>query len=148
MSSASGPAFNRRRRPGYASDAYHRVLSASKPRWPRRLVDCKARPPVDDPIFAEIENHKNLDKGWLDLLRAGAPQRDVDRASDAEEKAPWKIARTTPTTAAGAAGLLEYIAVGPITGLFELGETSWHETAFRTVTAALAKIARQPQKAA
>jgi hypothetical protein len=55
---------------------------------------------------------------------------DFDRASDAEEKAAWKIARTPPTTAAGAAELLEYIAVGPITGLFELGETSWHETAF------------------
>jgi hypothetical protein len=56
-------------------------------------------------------NHKNLDKAWLDLLRAGAPQRDVDRASDAEEKAAWKIARTTPTTATGAAELLEYIAI-------------------------------------
>jgi hypothetical protein len=112
-----------------------------------RMVDCKARPPVDDPIFAEIENHKNLGlarspAGWR------TTQRDVDRASDAEEKAAWKLARITPTTAAGAAELLEYIAAGPITGLFELGETSWHETAFRTVTAALAKIARQPQKAA
>jgi hypothetical protein len=67
---------------------FYRCRNSSKPRWPRRMVDCKARPPVDDPIFAEIENHNNLDKAWLDLLRAGAPQRDVDRASDAGEKAP------------------------------------------------------------
>jgi hypothetical protein len=29
-----------------------------------------------------------------------------------------------------------------VTGLFELGEASWHETAFRTLVAALAEMAR------
>jgi hypothetical protein len=50
------------------------------------------------------------------------------------------MARIKPTTAAGASALLAYITTGPVTGLFELGETSWHETAFRTVVASLAKI--------
>jgi hypothetical protein len=58
------------------------------------------------------------------------------------------MARTKPTTAAGASALLAYITTGPITGLFELGETHWHKTAFRTVTAALARITRQSQRAA
>jgi hypothetical protein len=53
------------------------------------------------------------------------------------------MARTRASTAAGAAALLAYITTGPITGLSELGETHWHETAFRTVTEALAKITRQ-----
>jgi hypothetical protein len=29
-------------------------------------------------------------------------------------------------------------------GLFDLGENPWHETAFRTVAAALAKLTEQP----
>jgi len=32
-----------------------------------------------------------------------------------------------------------YITTGPITRLFELGETDWHETVFRTVVASLAR---------
>jgi hypothetical protein len=49
--------------------------------------------------------------------------------------------------AAGAAALLEYITTRPTTGLFELGETSWHETAFRTVVASLAEITGQSRAA-
>jgi hypothetical protein len=33
-------------------------------------------------------------------------------------------------------------------GLFKLGETDWHETAFRTVVASLAKITAQSQRGA
>jgi len=36
----------------------------------------------------------------------------------------------------GAAALLAYITIMPLTSLFELGETAWHATAFRTVAAA------------
>jgi hypothetical protein len=56
--------------------------------------------------------------------------------------------RTEATTEAGASAMLTYITTGPITGLFELGETDWHETAFRTVVAALAKITGQLQRCA
>ena len=41
-----------------------------------------------------------------------------------------------------------YVTTGPITGLFELGETDRHETAFRNVAASLAKITRRSQQAA
>jgi hypothetical protein len=100
-----------------------------------------------------LTSHKKLDRAWLDLAAAlekagvrAVEQRDVDRASDAAENAAWKMARTKPSTAPGASALLTYIATGPITGLFELGETDWHETAFRTVVASLAKITLQSQR--
>jgi hypothetical protein len=64
-------------------------------------------------------------------------------ACAAAENAAWKMARTNPTTAAGTSALLTYITTRPITGLFELGETDWHETAFRNVAASLAKITGQ-----
>jgi hypothetical protein len=129
--------------------------AAKKNSTPRRTASLRKtspaesakRPIVADPIFAAIENHKKLDRAWHDLAaaldEAGAravKQRDVDRASDAAENAAWKMARTKPSTAAGASALLEYITTGPVTGLFELGETHWHETAFRNVAASLAKI--------
>jgi hypothetical protein len=37
---------------------------------------------------------------------------------------------------------LSYIADAPAVGLFDLSETLWHETTFRTIAAALNKIAR------
>ncbi len=52
-----------------------------------------------------------------------------DRAYDAADKAAWKMVRTKVTTAAGAAAVLAHITTRPTTGLFELGETDWHETA-------------------
>jgi hypothetical protein len=107
---------------------------------------------IVDSIFAELENHQKLDKAYLDLCRAEeaglAKRREVQRAGDAAEKAAWKMARTKPSTAAGASALLAYITTGPITGLFELGETRWHEAAFRNVAASLARITSQSQQAA
>jgi hypothetical protein len=116
--------------------------------------------PADDPIFAEIESCKKLDMAWLDLrpiLEAAefeesadlaALRRNHDRAAAAAEKAAWKMARTKPTTAAGAAALLTYITTEPAVGLFDLGEMDRHETAFRNVAASLAKITRQSRRAA
>jgi hypothetical protein len=69
-------------------------------------------------------------------------------AAAAAEKAAWKMARTKPTTAAGAAALLTYITTEPAVGLLDLGEMDWHETAFRNVAASLAKITRQSRRAA
>ena len=114
----------------------------------------KAAPRKGDPIFAALENHKKRDRAWLDLehAREARPRtikrRDVDRACDTAEKAALKVARTRPTTVAGVAALLTYITTEPVTGMFELGETQWHEAAFRTVTASLAKITGQSQRAA
>jgi len=122
--------------------------------------------PIVDPIFPAIEKHRRLDRVWLDLCpilekaeakaRHGARatselaalRRDEDHAHVAVDKAAWKMARTKPTTAAGASELLTYITTGPITGLFTLGETEWHETAFRSAVASLAKITGQSQRGA
>lgn len=107
--------------------------------------------PIVDPIFAAIENHKRFDRAWLDLeasLNGEGVGAVKQRAHDAAENAAWEMARTKPSTAAGASALLTYIATGPITGLFELGETQWHETAFRTVVASLADITGQSRRAA
>jgi len=109
----------------------------------------KAAPRKGDPAFAAIENHRKRDRAWLDLehAREARPRtikrRDVDRAHDAADKAAWKMARTQPRTTAGASALLTYIATDKTTGFFELGETRWHETAFRTVVASFARIARK-----
>jgi hypothetical protein len=135
---------------------------------PRRTASLRKSPPAKpaarplvDPIFLAIENHRKLDRVWLDLCpvleqaeladrHAGlaALRRAHDCASDAVDNAAWKMARTEPTTAAGASELLTYITTGPITGLFTLGETDWHETAIRTAVASLAKITGQSQRAA
>jgi hypothetical protein len=92
---------------------------------------------------AAIEKYKKLKAAWLDLERArdeelrAVKQRNVDPASDAAENAAWEMARTKPSTAAGASAMLSFMATEPTTGLFELGETHWHERAFRTVVASL-----------
>jgi len=97
---------------------------------------------VIDPIFAALENHQKLDQATGDLIQSGAQQCDIDRADAAAEKAAWKLARIKPATAAGAAAFAAYITTGPITGLFTLGETNWHEVAFRNLAESLAKIAQ------
>ena len=85
-----------------------------------------------------------LARAWRDL----EPGDARDCACDAAEKAAWKMARTKLITAAGTAALLEYVTTGPITGLFELGETDRHGRRFRNVAASLAKITRRSQQAA
>jgi hypothetical protein len=74
-------------------------------------------------------------KEWDKRAGPADLRRDHDRAASAEQRAAWKLARTKPTTAAGASAPLTYIATEPAVGLFDLGETEWHETAFRTVVA-------------
>jgi hypothetical protein len=105
-----------------------------------------------DPIFVAIDSHKEFDRAFFDQCRAEeaglAKQSEVDRASAAAEEAAWRMAETKPTTAAGASAMLTYITTGPVTGLFELGETAWHETAIRTAVASLAKITGQSQRGA
>jgi hypothetical protein len=66
---------------------------------------------------------------WICRPRATSAQvgqRDVDQAFEAAEVAAWRMARMTPSTVAGAAALLAYITIMPLTSLFELGETAWH----------------------
>jgi hypothetical protein len=91
-----------------------------------------------DPILASIENHKRLDQAWLDLAQADGQRLSFRPAPpEAAETAAWIMARTKSTTTPGVAALLVYITTEPITGLFELGETAWHE---RTAVGSQAEI--------
>jgi len=69
-----------------------------------------------DPIFAAIENHKKRNRAWFDLEQAAearprsVKRSDVSRVSVAATQAAWRMARTRPTTVAGAAAMLAYIA--------------------------------------
>jgi hypothetical protein len=96
----------------------------------------------NDPIFALIRDHKRLDREWLALSGKGEQRDVVDRASDAADKAAWAMARTQPTTIAGASAWLAYVTTGPITGLLTLGPCDWHPVAFKSVSAVLGAIAR------
>jgi hypothetical protein len=116
---------------------------------PTKKKAAPRKPPrsIADPIFAAIENHEKLDKTDMEMSRAydegRVTQGDVDRAGTAAVQAAWAMAESEPTTAAGASAFLTYITTRPLTGLFELGETDWHETAFRTAVDSLSRIAKR-----
>jgi hypothetical protein len=65
-----------------------------------------------------------------------------DRAADAMNDAADKTARTKATTVAGASAFLKYVTFENVPGLFMAGEYDWHQTAFKSLKTALAKIAR------
>jgi hypothetical protein len=98
-----------------------------------------------DPIFALIADHNRLADKYFETARAQDEGRacvcERTRASDAEARAARKLAKAKPTTVAGAAALLAHTLNGRC-GLFHLGEADWHNDALRSVTSALAKIAR------
>jgi hypothetical protein len=82
------------------------------PKATRKNTTSKKSSLSPDPVFAAIENHQKLDRAWLDLAieadsALGNP--DVDRGCSAAWNAAWDMARTKPTTAAGAVALLTYI---------------------------------------
>lgn len=122
-----------------------------------------------DPIFAAIATHKRLERNWLDMAAAmdgadetdrrskayaeahGFTERDVDLASEDGFNAAWAMAKTEPTTVAGAAGMLKYLTRDPLYGVWEAseyGKAVWLEAAFRTLERSLAKLARGSQLAA
>jgi hypothetical protein len=60
-------------------------------------------------------------------------RKDVDRRIAAEQRFAKRLARTMPTTPAGAAALLQYILADDLT----TDDDYWHLTALMTLTAAL-----------
>ena len=115
----------------------------------RKTSTSKAKKPAKiDPSILALERHRKADQVFFARARV-ADQRRGDQkaeqkmnlASDAADNLAWELATTEPTTIAGASAVLNYIVEGPAVGLFDLGETAWHETAFKTVAAALAKLA-------
>ena len=68
----------------------------------RKTSTTKKTTIATDPIFAAIECHRKLDRAWLNLEAASDEEYAKICASEAAEKAAWKMARTEPSTAAGA----------------------------------------------
>jgi hypothetical protein len=114
-----------------------------------------------DPIFTAIATHKRLERKWLDMASArdaateagasGPSETDVETASDLALAASWRMARTEPTTTAGAAHMLRHLTKDPNYGLweaFEYGQAVWLQTAFQTLERSLAKMARGSRLAA
>lgn len=110
-----------------------------------------------DPIFAAIENHKKLDHAWLafaaelDEKQIGAKKNgkrtnlvamryELERAQAAELNAAWQLAKTAPSTPAGAGAFLSYIAIE----MFSAGEMDWHPTAIDTIVKALGAMETAP----
>jgi hypothetical protein len=118
------------------------------PKAAKKRITTTKKGTARNPIFPRIEMHRKLDRAYLRLAaleEAGldcVTEADLERASDALERAAWKMARTKPTTVAGASAMLTYITTGNTTGLFTLGEQQWHEAAFRNAAAALVEISR------
>lgn len=71
--------------------------------------------------------------------RAGTAQlrKASDGASDAEDRAAMRMARTKPTTAAGAAALITYLRRD-----MDSGSTDWHDVALKTLASALTQMSR------
>jgi uncharacterized protein Yka (UPF0111/DUF47 family) len=109
--------------------------------------DSRARKSAD-PIFAVLAQVNGRRRKIFEICDAlnedKATDKELDHAIDSFEQAAGHMSMTQPTTVAGASAMLKHVTQE----LFESGEQSWHKTAFSTVTAALAKIARQAQRAA
>jgi hypothetical protein len=122
--------------------------------------------PADDPIFAAIAEHKAISKElWSRLYyalndaedkahethgmrpsRSGdewdqrtgiAPLREqYERGKLAEDRAKRHLARTKPTTPAGAGALVAYIQ----RDLEDVALEDWHSAALKTVAVSLARM--------
>jgi hypothetical protein len=79
----------------------------------------------------------------------GITEADVEAASGLALAASWKMARTEPTTTAGAAAMLRYLTRDPMYGIweaFEYGKAVWLETAFESLQRGLARLARESKR--
>ncbi|WP_298106489.1 hypothetical protein [Bradyrhizobium sp.] len=125
------------------------------PKAARKTTTAKAKKSEKiDPITVALDRCNGANRIFFDRARAADEQpdnqtaeRQLARALASSERCGWELATTEPTTLAGASAMLTYIVDGPAVGLFDVGEMDWHETAFRTVTRALAKLARESRPA-
>lgn len=75
---------------------------------------------------------ERAEKAWDRRVGIAAQRRECDRAIAADNVVTKQMAKTRPTTPAGAAAMLAYLKKDA-----ESGEMSWHETAFDTLIATL-----------
>ena len=114
---------------------------------PATLIDTKTSHALNDKdsLTADPTQNGLVYVAW-DQLSLFPPSKQNDPVLGQSEGIP--LARDLLNSRAGASAMLTYITTRPLTGLFELGETAWHETAFRTAVASLAKITGQSQRGA
>lgn len=125
------------------------------PKAAQKTTTAKANKPAKiDPAIEAVDRSRKADRVFFDRARVADEQpdnltaeRQLARAVASSERCGWELATTEPTTLAGASAMLNYIVDEPAVGLFDVGEMDWHETAFRTVTRALAKLARESRPA-
>jgi hypothetical protein len=86
-----------------------------------------------DPSIAKLEQHKRASQNFFKHAKVAdersgdvVAERDLDRASAAEEHAAWEFATTEPTIIAGSAEFLAYVVNEPVVGFFGA-----HRRAFR-----------------
>jgi hypothetical protein len=76
-------------------------------------------------------------KEWDKRAGLATQRRDLERALSAEQCAALQLAKTRPTTPAGAGALLAYVK----NIMLEIGDMDWHPTALDTIIGALATMA-------
>jgi hypothetical protein len=76
-------------------------------------------------------------KEWDKRAGIATQRRDCERALTVHSRAAWKLARTEPTTPAGAGALLAYVKEI----MSETGDMDWHPIALDTLVRALASMA-------
>ena len=92
----------------------------------KEYMDAKARLAAAEFAGAEWDQRANI-----------APLREqYERAERAQERATMRMARTKPTTPAGAAALVSYVR----RDLEDVELEGWHSTALKTVATALARM--------
>jgi hypothetical protein len=116
------------------------------PKATQKTITSKKVSTAPDPILARLDVYRKLEREFQRLARledeGRATEAQVDVAADALEEAGRELAKTRPATIAGASAMLTLITAHNTAGFFTCGQRSWHETAFKTVTAGLAKLAR------
>jgi hypothetical protein len=75
---------------------------------------------------------ERAEKAWDRRAGIAVQRRECDRAINAESDATMRLAKTRPTTPAGAAVMLEYLKTDA-----KPGEMEWHSVAFDTIIATI-----------
>lgn len=75
---------------------------------------------------------ERAEKAWDRRAGIAAQRRKFERANEAEQRAAERMAKTKPTTPAGAAAMLAYVKTD-----MEGGDIDWHDTAIATLVATL-----------
>jgi hypothetical protein len=83
---------------------------------------------------ADFEAKVRAEDDWDERTGLAPLRAALECAYDADDEAAMRLARTKPTTPAGAGALIQYVCRD------DVGEADWHEVALNTVAEALVSI--------